>query len=120
MTNEAGIIICLPFSGSRAGRVQDVSGWSLVLPRAGSGVVWCAAGGALQNQGSLGGDGLMTRAGNRDRLLLHNVDRVDRVFLGGGLAAGMLVMREAWRARFLGSSCWRWMLTASWCRIAGL
>lgn len=83
MTNEAGIIIiCLPFSGSRAGRVQDVSGWSLVLPRAGSGVVWCAAGGALQNQGSLGGDGLMTRAGNRPRLLLHDVDRVDRVFWG--------------------------------------
>lgn len=46
---------------------------------------WCAAGGALhalQNQGSLGGDGLMTRAGNWPRLLLHNVDRADRVFWG--------------------------------------
>lgn len=32
-------------------RVQDVSGWSLVLPRACSGVV-VRSGGALQNQGS--------------------------------------------------------------------
>lgn len=46
------------------------------------GAFWCAADGALQNQGPLGGDGLMTRAGNRPRLLLHNVDRVDRVFWG--------------------------------------
>lgn len=43
---------------------------------------WCAAGGALQHQGPLGGDGLMTRVGNRPRLLLHDVDRVDRVFWG--------------------------------------
>lgn len=52
MANEAGIIIVwLSFCGSRAGQVQDVSGWSLVLPRACSGVV-VRSGGAVQNQGS--------------------------------------------------------------------
>lgn len=95
MTNKASIvIICLPFCGSRAGRVQDVSGWSLVLPRACSGVVvrswWRFAGSRV-----VGGDGLMTRAGSRLRSL-HSVDR--RQSFCVGLAADVLV----WWARLGG------------------
>lgn len=114
MTNEAGIIIiCLPFCGSRAGQVRDVSGWSLVLPRACSEVV-VRSGWRFAESRVVGGDGLMTRAGNQPRSLYSKDDRSFRVFD----CCCACVVREAWRPRFLGS-CWRWMLTASWCRIAG-
>lgn len=43
----------------------------------------------------------------------------DRVFRASGCWSARVV-GETWRARFLVlGSCWRWMLTASWCRIAG-
>lgn len=52
MTNEpGGIMICLPFCGSRARRVQDVSGWSLDFASGLLGSCGARSGG-LQDPGS--------------------------------------------------------------------
>lgn len=45
-------MICLPFCGSRAGRVQDVSGWSLVFALGLARELWCTRSGGLQDPGS--------------------------------------------------------------------
>lgn len=74
MTNEAGIIIiCLPFCGSRAGQVRDVSGWSLVLA---SGLLGSCGAQRWRCAESrvVGGDGLMTRAASPAQLLLYTRD----------------------------------------------
>lgn len=90
MTNEAGIIIiCLPFCGSRAGQVRDVSGWSLVLPRACSEVV-VRSGWRFAESRVVGGDGLMTRVQATSPGRCARRRQTTEFF--GHLAAGVLVL----------------------------